>query len=85
MKDLIRVKSLISNEIEMLLNQQIKKEAYSSAVYLSMASWCNRNGYDFSSDYFCKQSAEEREQQRKFYKYVLDMGGNAVAPEITDI
>ena len=65
MKDLIRVKSLISNEIEMLLNQQVKKEAYSSAVYLSMASWCNRNGYDFSSDYFFKQAEEERQARRR--------------------
>ena len=85
MKDLLRIKTLISNEIEMLLNQQIKKEAYSSAVYLSMASWCNRNGYDFSSEYFIKQSGEEREHQLKLYKYVLDMGGNAVSPEITGI
>ena len=81
----MRVKTLISHEIEALLNQQIKKEASSSAAYLSMASWCNRNGYDYSSDYFFKQSAEEREHQLKFYKYVLDMGGNAVSPEITDI
>src|SRR3569832_2433728 len=83
MKDLMRVKTLISHEIEALLNQQIKKEAHSSATYLSMASWCNRNGYDYSSEYFFKQSAEEREHQLKFYKYVLDMGGNAVSPEIT--
>ena len=60
MKDLLRIKSLISTEIEALLNQQVKKEAYSSSVYLSMASWCNRNGYDFSSDYFFKQAEEER-------------------------
>jgi ferritin len=85
MKDLLRVKSLISTEIEALLNQQVKKEAYSSAVYLSMASWCNRNGYDYSSEYFFKQAEEEREHQLKFYKYILDMGGNAVSPEITNI
>jgi ferritin len=85
MKDLIRVKSLISNEIETLLNQQVKKEAHSSSVYLSMASWCNRNGYDFSSDYFFKQADEERHHQLKFYKYILDMGGNSVSPEITGI
>src|SRR6201989_1575742 len=85
MKDLLRVKTLISNEIEALLNQQIKKEAYSSAVYLSMASWCNRNGYDYSATYFFKQAEEERQHQLKFYKYVLDMGGNAISPEITGI
>ncbi|RYU91257.1 ferritin [Mucilaginibacter terrigena] len=85
MKDLIRVRSLISADVEMLLNQQVKKEAYSSAVYLSMASWCNRNGFDYSSDYFFKQAEEERQHQLKFYKYILDMGGNAISPEITGI
>lgn len=85
MKDLIRVKSLISTEIEALLNQQIKMEAHSSSIYLSMASWLNRNGYDFSSDYFFKQAEEERHHQLKFFKYILDMGGNAISPEVTGV
>lgn len=85
MKDIIRVKSLLSTDIENLLNQQIKKEAHSSAIYLSMASWCNRNGFDYSSDYFFKQAEEEREHQLKIYKYVLDMGGNSVSPDINNI
>jgi ferritin len=85
MKDLIRIKSLISAEVESLLNQQVKKEAYSSSVYLAMASWCNRNGYDFSSEYFFKQAEEERQHQLKFYKYILDMGGNAISPDVTGI
>jgi ferritin len=85
MKDLLRIKCLLSTEVEVLLNAQIKKEAHSSAIYLSMASWCNRNGYDFSSDYFFKQAEEEREHQLKIYKYVLDMGGTAISPEITNI
>lgn len=85
MKDIMRAKCLISSEIETLINQQIKKEAHSSAIYLSMASWCNQHGYDFSSEYFFKQSEEERQHQLKFFKYVLDMGGNAISPDISDI
>src|SRR3954469_11323907 len=85
MKDLIRIRSLISSEVEALLNQQVKKEAYSSAVYLSMASWCSHNGYDFSADYFFKQADEERQHQLKFYKYILDMGGHAISPEIIGV
>jgi ferritin len=85
MKDIIRIKSLISADVEMLLNQQIKKEAQSSSLYLSMASWCDRNGFDNSADYFFKQAEEERLHQLKFFKYVLDMGGNAISPEITNI
>ena len=85
MKDLMRIKSLLSTEIETLLNQQVKKEAHSSAIYLSMASWCDRNGFDGSADFFFKQSHEEREHQLKIYKYILDMGGTAVSPEISNI
>jgi ferritin len=83
MKDLLRAKSLISSEIESLLNQQIKKEAQSSAIYLAMASWCDRNGFDGSSAYFFKQADEERMHQLKFFKYVLDMGGTAVSPDVS--
>jgi ferritin len=85
MKDLIREKSLISTEIESLLNQQIRKEAQSSSVYLAMASWCDKMGFEGSANYFFKQSEEERQHQLKFFKYVLDMGGSAVSPEITGI
>lgn len=85
MKDLIRIKSLVSPEVETLLNQQIKKEAHASAIYLSMASWCDRNGFQGSADYFYKQSDEERGHQMKLFKYLADMGGTAISPEISDI
>lgn len=85
MKDIMRIKSLLSADVEVLLNQQIKKEAHSSSVYLAMASWCNRNGFDYSADYFFKQAEEERHHQLKFYKYVLDMGGTAISPEVSNI
>lgn len=85
MKDLMRIKSLLSTEIETLLNQQVKKEAHSSAMYLSMVSWCDRNGFDGSAAFFFKQSNEEREHQLKLYKYILDMGGTAISPEISNL
>jgi len=85
MKDIIRHKSLISADVEMLLNQQVKKEAHSSSIYLSMASWCDRNGFDNSADYFFKQAEEERAHQLKFFKYILDMGGSATSPEVMNI
>lgn len=85
MKDLMRIKSLLSTEIESLLNQQIKKEAHSSALYLSMASWCDRNGFNGSADFFFKQSDGERHHQLKLYKYVLDMGATAISPEVSNI
>ena len=85
MKDILRVKCLLSADVEALINQQIKKEALSSSIYLSMASWCNRNGFDYSADYFFKQAEEERMHQLKFFKYVLDMGGTAISPDVTNV
>lgn len=85
MKDLMRIKSLLSTEIENLLNQQVKKEAHSSSLYLSMASWCDRNGFEGSADFFFNQANEERVHQLKLYKYILNMGGTAISPEVSHI
>lgn len=85
MKDLLRLKTSLSEEIEVLLNEQIKMEAYSSSLYLAMSSWCNASGYDNSARYLEKQSGEERGHMLKLFHYVNDMGGRAVSPEITNI
>ncbi len=60
-------------------------EAEASAMYLSMSSWCDRNGFDYSAGYFKKQSDEEREHMLRLFKFVSDMGGRAVSPNISNI
>ena len=85
MKDLLRLRTSLSEEIETILNEQIKVEAHSSAVYLAMSAWCDRNGFDKSAGYFQKQSGEEREHMLKLFNFVSDLGGRAVSPEITNI
>ncbi|RCR66050.1 ferritin [Larkinella punicea] len=85
MKDLVRMRTSLKEEIERILNEQIKMEAHSSAIYLSMAAWCDRNGFDFSAGYFYKQSNEERNHMLKLFNYVSDMGGHAISPEVTNV
>ncbi|MDF9798482.1 ferritin [Catalinimonas alkaloidigena] len=85
MKDLLRLKTSLTEEVEGLLNEQIKMEAKSSATYLSMASWCDRHGFDNSADFLYRQAEEEREHMMKIFKYVNDLGGAALSPEISDI
>ncbi len=85
MKDLLRLRTSLSEEIENLLNEQIKTEAYSSAVYLSMASYCNRNGFDNSAGHLEKQSNEERGHMLKIFKFINDLGGRAISPEVTNV
>ncbi|CAN5245649.1 ferritin [soil metagenome] len=85
MKDLVRLRTSLSEEIEAVLNEQIKLEAKSSSNYLAMAGWCERNGFDHSANFFFKQVEEERAHMLKIFKYVCDIGGKAVSPEIVGI
>jgi ferritin len=85
MRDLVRQKTSLSEEIEKSLNDQIKQEAKASASYLAMASWCDQHGFANSTDFFYKQSGEEREHMLKIFKYVNDVGGKAISPEVTDL
>lgn len=85
MKDLLRLKTSLKEEIENILNEQIKVEAHSSSIYLAMSSWCDDQGLDYSSQFFEKQAAEERVHMMKFFKYVNDRGGRAISPEVKNI
>jgi ferritin len=82
MKDLLRARTSLKEEIEIILNNQVKMEAEASSKYLAMASWCDRNGYKNSAKYFIKQSGEEREHMMKIFNYIMTVGGTAVAPEV---
>lgn len=85
MKDLLRLKTSLNEEIEKVLNEQIKVEAHSSAIYLAMSSWCDDQGFDFSAQYFARQSDEERKHMLKLFNYVNDRGGRAISPEVVNI
>jgi ferritin len=75
----------ITTEIEAQLNKQIVMEGKSSAAYLSMASWCDTQGYDVSSEFLYKHSEEELMHMLTLFKYVNAAGGHALQPEITGI
>lgn len=85
MKDLLRLRTSLSEDIETALNEQIKREAHSSAVYLAMGAWCDRHGFDNSANFFYKQAEEERAHMLKIFKYVADVGGHALSPEVAGV
>jgi len=85
MKDLLKLKSSLSEEIEHILNAQIKVEAHSSSLYLAMSAWCDDQGLDNAANFFAKQSDEEREHMLKIFHYISNRGGRAISPEITNI
>ncbi|MCF0040183.1 ferritin [Dyadobacter fanqingshengii] len=85
MRDLLRQRTSLKEEIEILLNNQVKMEAEASAKYLAMASWCDRNGFKNSAKYFLKQSDEERGHMLKIFNYIMTVGGTAVSPEVAAV
>ncbi len=85
MKEFITKSRSLLEETEKLLNEQIKLEAVSSYIYLSMASWCEIHGYENSSAFLYEHTDEERMHMMKIFKYVNEAGGHALVPEIKDV
>ena len=85
MKENISLNRSISEETEALLNNQIMMEAMASAHYLSMASWCDVQGYTHSSQFLYNHADEERMHMMKIFHYINDAGGHALQPEITGL
>ena len=75
----------LTKETEKLLNKQIEMEGISSAIYLSMASWCDVKGYSNSAQFLYDHSDEERMHMLKLFSYINDAGGHALQPQITEI
>lgn len=58
-------------------------EAESSQAYLAMASWAEiQPGLDGVTDFFYKQSDEERLHMLKLIRYINERGGFAVVPPL---
>ncbi len=73
---------MLKQKIEDVLNEQVKKELYSSNLYLSMATWAETNGFAGIAGWMYAQAEEERLHMLKFIKYINDRGGHAIIPEI---
>ena len=68
---------MLTETIEKALNEQIKIEASSSQVYLSMASWAEIQGFEGVSSFMYAHSDEERMDMLKLVKFVNERGGHA--------
>lgn len=73
---------MISKEMEMALNEQIELEGYASFLYLSMASWCDKEGLEGCARFMHRQSEEEKEHMLKIFHYLSEVDGFALTPAI---
>ena len=75
---------MLSKNMEKALNGQIRIEAESSQVYLSMASWAEVKGLEGISQFMYKHSDEERMHMLKLVKYVNERGGQSFISALTE-
>ncbi|CAN0548892.1 unnamed protein product [Ectocarpus sp. 8 AP-2014] len=79
-----KIRQNYHEECEALINKQINMEFYASYVYLSMASYFNRDDQALHgfAQYFQKASDEEREHGMKLMTYQAKRGGRVVFQDI---
>ena len=73
---------MLNKNIEKILNKQVNREAYSAHLYLSMASWSEKNGYAGIAKWMYAQAEEEWMHMLKFINYINDRGGHAIISAI---
>jgi ferritin len=74
---------MLSLNIERALNKQIRIEAESSQIYLSMACWAESKGFEGVAEFMFAQADEEREHMLRLLKYLIERGGKAIISELS--
>ena len=74
---------MLKEKIETALNNQIQIEAFSSQIYLAMASWAETEGLGGAAQFLYKHSDEERMHMLKLIQYVNERGGKAIIPQLS--
>lgn len=73
---------MISKKMIKALNEQIALEGYASYLYLSMASWCDKEGLEGCAQFMHRQSEEERMHMLKIFHYLSEVDVHALTPAI---
>jgi ferritin len=73
---------MLKKKVEDICNRQVEREAYSSSLYIAMASWAETNGLNGVAEWLYIQADEERLHMLKFIKYINEREGKAVMPAL---
>ena len=73
---------MINKKIQIELIKQLNRESESSHLYLSMASWVERQGFEGISKFLYDHSDEERMHMIKLIKHLNKRGGEAILDNI---
>jgi len=73
---------LITKELNKAMNQQVGSELGASNQYIKIASYFDSEQLPELSEFFFRQSDEERMHAMKFVHYILEAGGDVDIPAI---
>ena len=73
---------MISKKMTEALNDQIALEGYASFLYLSMASWLDKEGLEGSANFMRRQSEEERAHMLRIFDYMSEVDAYPQTPAI---
>lgn len=74
---------MLTSKIEVALNNQVTVEAESSQIYLAMASWAEKLGFEGVSQFMYAHSDEERTHMLKLIKFINERGGHAKVSQLS--
>ncbi len=73
---------MLSQKMQVAINDQINKEIYSAYLYLSMATWFEEQDLPGAANWVFWQYKEELEHGEKLIQYVNDRGGRVLLAAI---
>lgn len=75
----------INKKMQDAFNAQIKEELYASHLYLQMALWFSKEGWNGFANWMGKQSHEEKEHAMDMANFVIDRGGEVLLTDIAAV
>ncbi len=73
---------MISEKMQLKLNEQIQKEFYSAYLYLSMEAYFASQNLNGFANYFHVQAQEERDHAMMFFNYINHVGARVKLGQI---
>ena len=73
---------MITQKLQDAINGQIAKEIWSANLYLSMAFYFDKEGFQGFANWMKKQSQEEMEHAYTMADYIIRRGGTAEVRQI---
>ncbi len=69
---------MLSENLQTMLNEQIKNELYSGYLYLAMSAYCETENLPGCAHWMRAQAKEEQEHAMRLFDFINDRGGQVV-------